>query len=111
MTTATPTGSDPLWRTGWHGALFWWGLVIGLVPAAALNLILGRLGARVRDQPRYHHRRVIYTVMWTALGVELGVMAAAFDLAWLDIGVAAYVMMCALAAATLVLVKRRSLAR
>lgn len=82
-------------RSGWNWALFGWGVAIGVVGLAVITGAF-RVGLRRDDdtddqRERLRRRILIYSVMWPIIGIICGAVSAAFDQAWLDIGVAAYV--------------------
>jgi hypothetical protein len=79
----------------WHSSLFYWGVGVGLAGALGIYLILS--GALRTGSPdpaarlRFTRRRALYAWTWVGTGIGLGMFAAMFDLVWLDIAMAAYV--------------------
>ena len=95
--------------TGWTWGLLWWGLLNGALPVAALKVAFARFGRRTHVSSRWHRRRVLYSCMWLWAGLVSGVLAAAFDVLWIDLGVTAYEVLCGAAVAVLIPIKRRSM--
>jgi hypothetical protein len=97
----------------WHWSLFPWGIAVGMVGAGFINMalraasLLSKLDLERRT--RIRRRRLIYTWMWLFLGIETGMAAAMFDLVWIDVAVAAYVLVVAAAGLAILVVKKRQL--
>jgi hypothetical protein len=96
----------------WRWSLFWWGVAIGVI-GIAHNEVVSRLGLRLNAIPRDRRIRVAgrrwsYSAMWFALGPLVGGLAAAWNLAWIDLAVGAYAaVVWASALAVLFFVSRR----
>jgi hypothetical protein len=76
-------------------SLFVWGLVVGICGTAWINWFISaatRLTDNQERLERIRHRRIIYSWMWPFLGAEIGVGAALFDVPWLIIAVAVYIL-------------------
>jgi hypothetical protein len=78
----------------WRWSLFWWGLAIGGV-GMVHNEFVTRMGRRHNAVPparrmRVGGRRLSYTFVWVALAPLVGGLAAAWNLAWIDVAVGAY---------------------
>jgi hypothetical protein len=94
----------------WHWALFGWGFLVGVVGAAGIHR-LGSTAIRLSEDPdrtaRFSRRRALYTWAWFFLGTEAGMLAAMFDLAWIDIAVAVYVAVLLVAVVTVLRIGNR----
>jgi hypothetical protein len=94
---------------GWEWGLLWWGVLNGALPVVALNVAFARRGRRTEVAAHWHHRRILYSGMWLWAGLEAGIMAAAIGVLWIDLGLTAYIVLCGVAGAALITVKRRSM--
>jgi hypothetical protein len=97
----------------WDWPLFEWGVVVGLLGALCLNAVYGFAAARIgtpdEDKRAWlHRRRLIYTWAWLVIAVELGMLAAMFDLVWLILVVAGYIVLVFGAGALIVARKARA---
>jgi drug/metabolite transporter (DMT)-like permease len=78
----------------WQWHLFVWGVVVGLLGAVCLNavpLVVRLRRPEHREPLRTRRRLLIYTWLWLFIGVELGMVAAMFELPWLVIALAIYI--------------------
>jgi hypothetical protein len=97
----------------WHWPLFVWGVVVGLSGALCLNAVYAFAAGRIAppDEGKrawMRRRRLIYTWAWLFIAVELGMLAAMFDLVWLIVAAAGYVVLVFGAGALIVARKARA---
>lgn len=138
MPQAAAVDDDPLWRmrwallasmivvlaavglivamhhTHWNWALFIWGIAIGLAGLAIIAGVFRFVTRHHEPTPaqriRLQRRLRIYTFCWLAAGLICGSVSATFDQAWIDIAVAAYVLITLAAGGLLIFRRRNSLA-
>jgi hypothetical protein len=98
--------------THWRWPLLVWGLLIGLAGTAAIEALFAYEYRHDRANTpvgsRWQRRRLIliFDVLWVFFGGIAGLVAAAFDLLWVDIGLTAYTVV-SLGAGGLVMIRAR----
>lgn len=97
--------------THWRWSLLTWGVLIGLVGYAILELVVAALlrttQVGANERAAWKRRRVIYAGLWLFFGTLTGVLSAAFGLAWIDVVVAAYAALSLAAGCVLIALARR----
>jgi MFS family permease len=98
--------------TDWHWTLLAWGVLIGIVYAAYLMVVFAAVLRReqhsAEQRTRFTRRRLIYVISSLFFCTVAGVIAAAFDVVWIDLVLAAYLAVIVAASAVgFVVLKRR----
>jgi hypothetical protein len=75
--------------TQWSWPLLVWGVLVGVLGAAIIEFVAAYSFRREPptsiQRTRWNRRRLIYDGCWMFFGTMIGLVAAAFDLAWIDI--------------------------
>jgi bacteriorhodopsin len=87
--------------THWTWALLVWGVLVGVASAAVIEVVAHQTFAtRSHDDAattKWRRRRIIYVGLWLFFPTVFGLLAAAFDLVWIDVAFTAYVLLSLLA--------------
>lgn len=100
-----------MYHARWSWPLFFWGVAVGLAGLALIAALFSLASHRqdITDDRRLRLRRrlIVYACCWIAAGLVCGSVSAAFDKAWIDVAVTAYVAV-TLGAGGLVALRRRN---